>query len=137
LNCVNAEIILVSSVSTIVLLLPVAITLIIVSKPVLSHFSSTVLDLSCVRADVLSSLLEVFSSSELVKIISKNHSNNLKGFSVIQVFLPFISLELAFVHSFCQSSFVGFNNTCITADSSSSNLEKAFVILLIGSDSSF
>jgi hypothetical protein len=85
---------------------------------------------------VLSSLGD-FSSSPLVKIISKNHSNNLKGFKVNQVFLPFINLELALVHSFCQSSLVGLRSTCMTADSSSSNLEKAFVILLIGSDSSF
>jgi len=51
--------------------------------------------------------------------------------------LPFIIFELLFEQSHCQSSSIGFNNICIAADSSSSNFEKAFVILLIGSDSNF
>jgi hypothetical protein len=85
----------------------------------------------------LSLLFCHLSSSEFVNIICNNHTNSFKGFNVNQVFLPFINTELALVHSFCQSSLVGFNNICTTADSSSSNFEKAFVILFIGSDSSF
>jgi hypothetical protein len=61
----------------------------------------------------------------------------LKGFRVKNVFFQFIILELAFAHSHCQSSSIGFKRICILALESSSNLEKALVMLLIGSDSSF
>ncbi|MDP3381535.1 MAG: hypothetical protein Q8S84_08850 [bacterium] len=46
-------------------------------------------------------------------------------------------MELALLQSHCQSSGIGLTSICITADSSSSNFENAFVILLIGSDSNF
>jgi hypothetical protein len=55
-NWLNEEMILVSSVSFICFSFPVVITLIIVSNPVLSHFSSTVFALSCVSAEVSASL---------------------------------------------------------------------------------
>ncbi|MFC1797741.1 hypothetical protein ACFLY2_00735 [Patescibacteria group bacterium] len=93
------------------MLLPVAITLITVSKPVLSHFSSTVLALSCVNAEVLSSGHDLFSSSHAEKITSNNPINNLRGFKVNQVFFHFINTELALLHSDCQSSLVGLSNT--------------------------
>jgi hypothetical protein len=60
-----------------------------------------------------------------------------KGFSVKNVFFQFIIFELAFAHSHCQSSSIGFKSICMLALESSSNFENAFVILFIGSDSSF
>jgi hypothetical protein len=79
----------VSSVSTIALLFPVAITLIIASKPVLSHFSSTVFALSPVKADVLFSSGDLFSSSVLAKIILKNHIISFIGLSVKKLVFHF------------------------------------------------
>jgi hypothetical protein len=87
---------------------------------------------------VLFSFQEFFhSSSELVKIIPINQINSFIGLRVNQVFFHFINAELALLQSHCQSSFVGLRSICITADSSSSSLEKALVMLFIGSDSNF
>ena len=129
---------MINSLSTILLLFQVAITLIIVSNQVLSHFSSTVFALSWVNAEVLlSSEVVCLSSSWDANKIVNNPTNNFRGFRLKLELLPFIIFELLFEQSHCQSSSIGFNKTCIAADSSSSNLENAFVILLIGSDSNF
>jgi hypothetical protein len=52
-------------------------------------------------------------------------------------FFHFIIVEEAFEQSFCQSSSTGLSKIWTAADSSSSNFENAFVILLIPSDSNF
>jgi len=135
-NCENEETIFVSSVSTIFLSFQVTKTLIIVSKPVLSHFSSTVFDLSCVNAEVSFHDSFHFSSCS-VKNISKNATIHLKGFNENQELFHFIILLDFLLHSHCQSSSIGFNNICMEADSSSSSLENEFVMLFIGSLSNF
>gem|GEM_PF-863929 len=113
------------------------ITLTIVSKPVLSHFSSTVFALSCVSADVSGSFGDsgVLSSCDLKREVQSQIIIFI-GLRVNQVVFPFIIFELALLECPCQSSSIGLRSICITDDSSSSSLENALVILLIGSDSS-
>jgi len=82
------------------LLFQVATTLIIVSKPVLSHFSSTVFALSWVNADVLSSHHADLSSSE-VENASISQINSFTGLRVNQVDFHFIILLLALADSHC------------------------------------
>jgi hypothetical protein len=85
-------------------------TLIIVSNPVLSHFSSTVFALSCVSAEVSASAqFSLFSSSELNNI-SIRDTTNFIGFKVNHALFHFIIFELDLAHCHCQSSSIGFRS---------------------------
>ena len=137
INCLKLETIFVNSVFTQDLLFQVVITLIITSYHVFSAFSSTVFALSWVRAEVVDFGFSSFLSVDQTKtfIIQTIIVNGLKEIS--EAFFHSIIFVEAFWQSSCQSSSAGFNNIWIAADSSSSNFENAFVMLFIGSDSSF
>ncbi|MDR3150275.1 MAG: hypothetical protein LBU14_01250 [Candidatus Peribacteria bacterium] len=92
------------------MLFQVVITLIVTSKPVLSHFSSTVFALSCVKAEVFEFWCVLLLSS-FIENASISQISNLIGFNEKTEDFQDNIFELALVLLSCQSSAIGFKST--------------------------